>query len=73
MKKVIIISILGFGLSGCFYQRVNSFDMNKAKHVCGSYENIEYINAYFDGNESVTCKNGVSKNITNYIIKDEAK
>lgn len=54
MKKLILLGCLF--LNGCFYQSVNSWDIEKAIAKCGSLEKIVEIHAFFEGYESVICK-----------------
>ena len=44
-------------LTGCFYQTVNQFDIQRASKVCGGVEKIVQISAAFDGQEKVLCLN----------------
>lgn len=64
--KYVAAVFLSLVLSGC-YQTVNKYDMDKAVIVCKGYENIHEVSAQFDGQEVVTCKNGLRKLITHMI------
>ena len=55
MKYLILIGCLS--LSGCFYQTVNQFDIQRASKACGGVEKIVQIAAAFDGQEKVLCLN----------------
>lgn len=55
MKSFIIALLACAGLSGCFFQRADSFDIHRAVVFCGSVENIAYIKVGFDGGEFVEC------------------
>lgn len=56
MKYLILTGCLS--LTGCMYQTVNQFDIQRAKNLCGGIEKIVEITANFDGKESVLCMNG---------------
>ena len=45
-------------LTGCFYQTVNQFDIERASKACGGVEKIVEISSTFLGGESALCKNG---------------
>ena len=45
-------------LTGCFYQTVNQFDIERASKACGGVEKVVEISAGYLGNEVVLCKNG---------------
>lgn len=62
MKKLILLGCLF--LNGCFYQTVNSWDIERAIAKCGSQEMIVEIHAFFEGNERVICK---SSNVEFYL------
>ena len=55
MKCLSVLSALL--LTGCFYQTVNQFDIQRASKVCGGVEKIVQISAAFDGREKVLCLN----------------
>lgn len=55
--KTIAIILVAFSLSGCFWQSVNQYDLKDAIKICGSVENIAFINSSFSGDETVTCNN----------------
>lgn len=57
MKNSKIILIICLTLTGC-YQSLNQTDVRKAVEYCNGVENIEYIDAYFSGDEYVKCLNG---------------
>lgn len=58
MKKLIIIPILALSLSGCFWQTVNSSDIETAIARCKQeYSTVVEISANFVGEESVLCSN----------------
>ncbi len=67
MLKIFSAVILVMSLSGCFYQKVDSYDIHRVIKVCGSIEDVMYINAHAVGDEYVTCKNGKEGHLgTNY-------
>ena len=55
MKYLILIGCLS--LTGCFYQTVNQFDIQRASKACGGVEKIVHVAAAFDGQEKVLCLN----------------
>ena len=55
MKSLVLVMCLS--LTGCFYQTVNQFDIERASKVCGGVEKIVQISAAFDGREKVLCLN----------------
>ena len=58
MSKFIIAIIACVSLSGCFYQTVNQYDINRAIALCGSVANIHQIASYFLGRVDATCYSG---------------
>ena len=56
LKLLLLSSVLG--LSGCFHQVVNSFDIHRSIKFCGGIENVVEIKAHFLGYEQVGCKDG---------------
>ena len=58
MSKFIIAIIACVSLSGCFYQTVNQYDINRAIALCGSVANIHQIDSYFLGRVDATCYSG---------------
>lgn len=56
MKYLILISCLS--LTGCFYQTVDQFDIQRAKNLCGGIDKIVEIESTFGGKESALCVNG---------------
>lgn len=59
MKYLSILTVLlvALLLTGCFYQTVNQFDIQRASKACGGVEKIVGISAAFDGQEKVLCMN----------------
>ena len=55
MKSFIITLVACTALSGCFFQRADSFDIHRAVAFCGSVENIAEITVHAIGHEEVTC------------------
>lgn len=55
MKSFIIALVACVSLSGCFFQRADSFDIHRAVAFCGSVENIAEITVHAIGHEGVTC------------------
>ena len=53
----ILVFVMCLSLTGCFYQTVNQFDIQRASMVCGGVEKIVRITAEFDGYEKVLCLN----------------
>jgi uncharacterized membrane protein YjjB (DUF3815 family) len=58
MSKFIIAIIACVSLSGCFYQTVNQYDINRAIALCGSVANIHQIDSYSLGRVGATCYSG---------------
>ena len=58
MSKFIIAIIACVSLSGCFYQTVNQYDINRAIALCGSIANIHQIDSYYLGRVDATCYSG---------------
>jgi uncharacterized membrane protein YjjB (DUF3815 family) len=58
MSKFIIAIIACVSLSGCFYQTVNQYDINRAIALCGSVANIHQIDSYYLGRVDATCYSG---------------
>ena len=53
----ILVFVMCLSLTGCFYQTVNQFDIQRASKACGGVEKIVEISAAFDGQEKVLCMN----------------
>lgn len=64
MKSLVFAMCLP--LTGCLYQTVNQFDIERASKVCGDVEKVVEISADFFGDEFVLCKNG-KKNSLNKV------
>ena len=45
-------------LTGCFYQTVNQFDIERARSFCGGVDKIVEIESTFLGWEAALCTNG---------------
>jgi hypothetical protein len=66
MKKVIcgiIVVLMGFSVTGCFYQRVDKTDLLRAEYFCEGRLGVKDILVDFLGNETVTCVNGELSNL----------
>lgn len=61
MKSLILSITAMFILSGCIWQTVSHYDIEKAVHECKGLENVVQITAAFVGDEVVTCKSFVNK------------
>ena len=66
MGRVILAVVMTVALSGCFYQTVNQYDIERAAKICGSIENIVDITSRMDGLESVICHNGEKYHLKGY-------
>ena len=56
--KLLTILALSISLSGCFWQSVNSYDMEKAQEICRKNNSVvTHINAHITGEEFVYCSN----------------
>ena len=71
MSKFIIAIIACVSLSGCFYQTVNQYDINRAIALCGSVANIHQIDSYYLGRVDATCYSGEQASLGG--IKGERK
>lgn len=71
MSKFIIAIIACVSLSGCFYQTVNQYDINRAIALCGSVANIHQIYSYYLGRVDATCYSGEQDSLDG--IKGERK
>ena len=71
MSKFIIAIIACVSLSGCFYQTVNQYDINRAIALCGSVANIHQIDSYYLGRVDATCYSGEQDSLGG--IKGERK
>ena len=71
MSKFIIAIIACVSLSGCFYQTVNQYDINRAIALCGSVANIHQIDSYSLGRVDATCYSGEQVSLDG--IKGERK
>ena len=71
MSKFIIAIIACVSLSGCFYQTVNQYDINRAIALCGSVANIHQIDSYYLGRVDATCYSGEQDSLGR--IKGERK
>lgn len=63
MKKLLVF-LITLSLSGCLYQAVNQYDIQRAITICGSLEKIVEINAHHSGVETVLCSTGSERNLT---------
>ena len=64
MKKLAALVLVTLSLSGCFYQSVNQYDIQRAITICGSLEKIVEINSHHSGVETVLCSTGSERNLT---------
>ena len=71
MSKFIIAIIACVSLSGCFYQTVNQYDINRAIALCGSVANIHQIDSHSSGRVDATCYSGEQASLGG--IKGERK
>ena len=69
--KLALILASSLFLSGCFYQTVNQYDINRAIALCGSVANIQQIDSYSLGHEGATCYSGEQASLDR--IKGERK
>jgi hypothetical protein len=60
MRKLFIF-IVPFALTGCIYQAVSAYDIERATKHCGSLENVVEIRADAFGGENVLCKGKISE------------
>lgn len=71
MIKSIIAIMACASLSGCFYQTVDQYDINRAIALCGSVANIHQIDSYSLGREDATCYSGEQERLSG--IKGQRK
>ena len=64
MKKLVASLLITLALSGCMYQAVNQYDIQRSITICGSLEKIVEINAHYSGVETVLCSTGSERNLT---------
>jgi ribosomal protein L27 len=66
-----LILILPFFLSGCFYQSVDSNDIETGKIICRSKgADLVSINSFSIGRETVFCSNRVTYRISEYNLPE---
>jgi len=70
MKKIVSVILVTLSLSGCMYQAVNQYDIQRSITICGSLEKIVEINAHHSGVETVLCNKGSTNNLN---LADEVK
>lgn len=63
--KIIVYTAIAISLSGCFYQRVDQFDLQRSIKYCGTSENILEISSHSIGDVVVRCMNKGDKNLRN--------
>jgi len=64
MHKVVSVILVTISLSGCMYQTVNQYDIQRSITICGSLEKIVEISAHHSGGETVLCSTGSERNLT---------
>ena len=58
MNKILLTLLLSLSLTGCFYQSVNSNDIETAQAVClKNQATVVEIRAHIIGSELVVCSN----------------
>lgn len=67
MKKLLLVILLSFGLTGCLYQTADTIDIERAIYFCGKPENIAYITLFAAGKENIECKDG--RSISGHSVK----
>ena len=70
MKKLLALILVSLSVSGCVYQSVNQYDIQRAIAICGSLEKVIEINAHHSGVETVLCSKGSTNNLN---LADEVK
>lgn len=65
--KTVIVLILAFSLTGCFYQNVTSNDWRKAQIACEKHEGVDRVKSDFLGSVFVRCNNGERLNVTDKV------
>ena len=69
--KLVLILASSLILSGCMYQSVDQYDINRAIALCGSVANIHQIDSYYLGRVDATCYSGEQDSLGR--IKGERK
>jgi len=64
MKKVVSVILVTLSLSGCFYQSVNQYDIQRAITICGSIEKVVAVYSHFTSDETVLCTTGPENSLT---------
>ena len=67
MKSLVLVMCLS--LTGCFYQTVNQFDIQRASKACRGTEKVVEIIADFFGDEFVLCKDGKKHNLHSVVVE----
>ena len=63
MKKLLALILVTTSLTGCVYQTVNQYDIQRAIIICGSLDKVVEISAHHLGMESVLCTTGLERNL----------
>jgi len=64
MKKLVASLLITLALSGCMYQAVSQYDIQRSITICGSIDKIVEIYSNFTSNESVLCATGPENSLT---------
>lgn len=67
MRKLIILPII-ISLTGCMYQKIDTYDIDRAIYVCNGANNVVSIAGWATGQETVLCRNGTFKNLDDVSI-----
>lgn len=68
MKNILIVLILSFVLSGCYYQKADITDIKKATQFCNDKGGIKHIVINMMGEEHVSCVNGADESLMNVTL-----
>ena len=63
MKKLLALILVTTSLTGCLYQTVNQYDIQRAVIMCGSIDKVAEIASHHTGVETVTCITGPERNL----------
>ena len=65
----ILVFVMCLSLTGCFYQTVNQFDIERASKACSGVEKVVEISSSYLGDEVVFCKNGKKYNLRRVYVE----
>ena len=63
MKKLLALILVTASLTGCLYQTVNQYDIQRAIIICGSLDKVAEIASHHTGVETVLCTTGPQRSL----------